>query len=223
MNNYVIGIVVLLLALAFLAVFIGVTFRIFKSLISAVWMGRAALNPQSNQGRLRLSGIVCLVAALALITLVAQQGLDVLGAWATLGLILAACALIFSGLRLFQRAKRFDAPSGARVLSDDKRAPVLYLRSFEDDPKVARRVGIAGFKLNNEEEDIAEIVGALGPFVAIGRPGEMLPYAGAARLYVGEGDWHERVQTLLSLARLVILRAGDTSGLPIHRLVKPPC
>jgi hypothetical protein len=58
-----------------------------------------------------------------------------------------------------------------------------------------------------------EIVGTLGPFVAIGRPGEVLPHSGAARLYVGEGDWHERVRKLLSLAGLVILRAGDTSGL----------
>jgi hypothetical protein len=154
-----------------------------------------------------------LVAALALLGVVVEQGLDVLGAWATLSLIVAAGALIFYGLRLFQRANRFDAPSGVKVLSDDKRAPVLYLRSFEDDPKVARRVGIAGFKLNNEEEDIAEIVGTLGPFVAIGRPGEVLPHSGAARLYVGEGDWHERGRKLLSLAGLVILRAGDTSGL----------
>ena len=136
-----------------------------------------------------------------------ERGLDVLV------LIVAAGALIFAGLRLFQRAKRFDALSGIKVLSEDQRAPVLYLRSFDDDQKSLAEGSREGFKLNNEEEDLAEIVGTLGPLEAIGRPGEVLPYSGAARMYVGEGDWHERVRQLLSLASLVILRAGDTPGL----------
>ena len=207
MGNYALGVVVALLALAFLAVFVVVSFRIFKALIATVWSGREGLNPLTAQGRFRLFGIVCLVAASALLIVGMERGFDVLV------LIVAAGALVFLGVRLFQRAKRLDAPSGIKVLSEDQRSPVLYLRSFDDDPKVARRVGIAGFKLSNEEEDLAEIVGALGPFVAIGRPGEVLPYSGAARMYVGEGDWHEHVRQLLSLARLVILRAGDTPGL----------
>lgn len=207
MGNYAVGVALALLALAFLAVFVVVTFRIFKALITTVWSGREGLNPVNAQGRFRLFGTVCLVAASALLIVGMEQGLDVLV------LIVAAGALLFCGVHLFQRAKRFDAPSGIKVLSEDQRSPVLYLRSFDDDPKVARRVGIAGFKLSNEEEDLAEIVSTLGPFVAIGRPGEVLPYSGAARMYVGEGDWHERVRQLLSLARLVILRAGDTPGL----------
>jgi ABC-type multidrug transport system fused ATPase/permease subunit len=207
LGNYALGVALALLALAFLVVFVVVTFRIFKALITTVWSGREGLNPLNAQGRFRLFGIVCLVAASALLIVGMEQGLDVLV------LIVAAGALVFSGIHLFQRAKRFDAPSGIKVLSEHQRSPVLYLRSFDDDPKVARRVGIAGFKLSNEEEDLAEIVSTLGPFVAIGRPGEVLPYSGAARMYVGEGDWHERVRQLLSLARLVILRAGDTPGL----------
>lgn len=213
MANNALVIAIVLLALAFMTMFIWTTFRILKALTRAVWTGRAGLNPQSNQGRLRLFGIVGLLAAFALLAVLAEQGVDALGVGSVLVLVVGAGGLIFLGIRLFQRAKRFDAPSAASVLSDDKRAPVLYLRPFEDDPRVARRIGIAGFKLNTEEEDIAEIVGTLGPFVAIGRPGEALPYSGAARLYVGEGDWHERVRSLLSLASVVILRAGDTPGL----------
>lgn len=213
MDNYALGIAIVLLVLAGMAMFIWSTSRILKALTRAVWTGRAGLNPQSNQGRLRLYAIVCLLAAFALFAVVAVQGVDALGVGAVLVLVVGASALVFLGIRLFLRAKRFDAPPAASVLSDDKRAPVLYLRSFEDDPRVARRMGIAGFKLNTEEEDIAEIVGTLGPFVAIGRPGEALPYSGAARLYVGEGDWHERVRSLLSLASVVMLRAGDSPGL----------
>jgi hypothetical protein len=213
-SNTVLGAALVLLVLAFVAVYIGVMFRILKALVRAVWTGRAGLDPRAGEGRTRLAGITCLAGAFAAIVagkMLVDQG--VLGGWGALGMILVVGALIFLGFRLVQRAKRLDAPSATTVLSEDKRAPVLYLRSFEDDPKVARRMGIAGFKLNNEEEDVAEIVGALGPFLAIGKPGEVLPYSGAARVYVGEGDWHAQVRSLLSRARLVILRAGDTPGL----------
>lgn len=207
------GLAMILLALAILALFIGFAYRIVKALISAVWKGRPGLNPQSDQGRVRLLSLVCLVLAAAAAVTLVQVGFDELGALASVGLIVVCVALGYAGLRLMQRAKRYEAQLGTTVLAEDKRAPVLYLRSFNDDPKVARTVGIAGFALNNEEEDIAAIVGTLGPLVAIGKPGEMLPYAGAARVYVGEDDWHERVRSLLSIASLVILRAGDTPGL----------
>ncbi len=213
MSNTFLGVTIVLLALAFLALFLTSTLRVIKALVSAVWAGRAGLDPQVRQGRLRLAAIACLLGAFTAIAILVEQGIDVFGGLGALLLVAVSGSLLIFGFRLFQRAKRIEAPSATTVLSDDKRAPVLYLRSFEDDPKVAQRFGIAGFKLNNEEEDIADIVGKLGPFVAIGRPGEMLPYTGAARIYVGEGDWHARVRKLLSDARLVILRAGDTPGL----------
>lgn len=109
-----------------------------------------------------------------------EQGLDVLV------LIVAAGALLFSGIHHFQRAMRFDAPSGIKELSEHQRSPVLYLRSFDDNPKVARRVGIAGFKLSNEEEDLAEIVSTLGPSWQLAGP---------------EKSFHIRAPRVCTLAR----------------------
>lgn len=54
---------------------------------------------------------------------------------------------------------------------------------------------------------------SVGPLIAVGRPGEELSYYGAARIYVGDGDWHERVRKLLSQTKLVIVRAAETAGL----------
>jgi hypothetical protein len=118
-----------------------------------------------------------------------------------------------AGMRSFARAKRFDACAAAQIQEEDKRPAVVYLRSFDADRRSAGRIGIAGFHLNTEEGELAEIVKPIGPFVTIGRPGEELPWFGAARVYVGEGSWHKRVRDLLKSAPLVILRAGLTPGL----------
>jgi len=219
-SGYILGALILVLALAFVGLFIWSLVRISRALLNAAWTGRAGLNPQIQQGRLRLLGVFCFLVAVVLAALMRGYGNvfeETLGAFS--GAVTAVLLLVvvgapaYIGIQCFLRAKRFDALPATTALSEDTRAPVIYLRSFGDDPKVARRVGIAGFKLDTEEEVIAEIVGAVGPFVGIGRPGEALPYSGAARVYVGDGDWHERVRALLSLARLVILRAGDTPGL----------
>ena len=53
----------------------------------------------------------------------------------------------------------------------------------------------------------------MGPFVAIGDPREGLPDLGATRIYVGDGDWRQRVEALLDGARLIVLRLSATEGL----------
>ena len=64
-----------------------------------------------------------------------------------------------------------------------------------------------------EEEQLAQVVNqALGPFVAVGKPGEPLPELGAARLYVTDDEWQTTVADLMRRASLVILRAGETEG-----------
>ena len=86
-------------------------------------------------------------------------------------------------------------------------APVLYLRSFTDDDRAARRHGAL-----TEEEQLAKALAWVGPLVAVGRPGEVLPQAGAQRIYVADEDWQRRVAQLMSQARLVVLRTGLTEG-----------
>jgi hypothetical protein len=118
------------------------------------------------------------------------------------------------------RWKRLRALRARRLLSDDERPVILYLRSFDDDARDARYRSIFAFchGLTNEnawapEEDLAEAVGHAGPFVAIGRPGEQLPKLGASRLYVTDDSWRRVAAGLMKRSACVILRAGETPGL----------
>jgi hypothetical protein len=103
---------------------------------------------------------------------------------------------------LWDRGQRHLAPSAGDVVARDSRPPVLYLRSFESDRDVSA-----------VEERLAHLLGEIGPFVALGRPGEKLPKLGAARDYVGEAEWRDWVVGMLGRAALVVMRAGRTAGL----------
>jgi hypothetical protein len=117
---------------------------------------------------------------------------------------------------LLQFSKQLRAKSAISVLAQDRRPPVLYLRSFLDDPaaatvpnpEVAAWFGAA----ETEEEQLALVLGQIGPVVAIGRPGEPLPQLGASRLYVGDDEWQLVVGQLMAAARLVVFRAKQTQG-----------
>jgi len=66
--------------------------------------------------------------------------------------------------------------------------------------------------LTTEEEQLAKAMNEIGPFTAISKPGEALPELGAARIYVSDAEWQDKVTGLMSRARLVLLRAGSTAG-----------
>ena len=117
--------------------------------------------------------------------------------------------------RLLDLGSRFLAVGAQELLDQDQRPPVLYLRSFAAD----RKISFA-------ERVLAEMLAKLGPVVAIGRPDEIVPRLGAARLYVPEADWQRTVSLLLERSRLVLLVAGRTPGLnweiqECRRLVPP--
>jgi hypothetical protein len=61
------------------------------------------------------------------------------------------------------------------------------------------------------EAALAQSLADLGPFVAIGRPGERLPPLGASRLYVRD-NWQHAVSQLVADSRLVVLRIGRSEG-----------
>jgi hypothetical protein len=67
--------------------------------------------------------------------------------------------------------------------------------------------------LITEEELVARTLNDFGPMVTIGKPGEQLRELGAARMYVSEQEWHEKVSLLMQSAKLVVLRLGQTEGL----------
>lgn len=120
------------------------------------------------------------------------------------------------GVPLYRVGKRATALLAHEVLAADARSPVLYLRSFKDDPVGAQapETGVTTvFGLTaTEEEQIAQVFSQLGPVIAIGRPGERLPELGAARLYVSDDEWKATVSELMADSRLVLYRASDTQN-----------
>lgn len=119
---------------------------------------------------------------------------------------------------LMTRSRKLDAPTVDELLARDARPPVLYLRSFSDDRRDARGRTLKtifdptdGYQ--SREEAMIEWAKAIGPVIAIGRPGENLPELGAARMYVSNDQWQERVSQLLDEAGFVVLRAASSPGL----------
>jgi hypothetical protein len=115
---------------------------------------------------------------------------------------------------LLQRyGERFLQQPADEVLLRDGRRPVLYLRSFSDDLTSQPTLRfISPYKIRAEE--LLVLLNVLGPFVAIGRPGEALPLLGANRWYVSDSDWKHRVAELMAACRLtVILARAATQGL----------
>jgi hypothetical protein len=131
----------------------------------------------------------------------------------------APLAGVFSvaGFYVMRAARQLQAAEALQRLENETRAPVLYLRTFGSESLTSKGLPTA-FPLFDEgivseEEQLAKVVFEIGPFIAIGRPGERLPTLGAVRLYADDPDWHDNVADLLSIAVLVILRVGATGSL----------
>jgi hypothetical protein len=121
--------------------------------------------------------------------------------------------LVSSGLNIIIQnyqhfLRKFLAKTVEEVLAGDK-APVLYLRSFLDDKVAADRA----VTILTEEEEVNKAFEHIGPMIAIGKPGEVLPEAGAARAYFTDDQWQAAVYHYMDISRLVVLRAGLSKGL----------
>lgn len=137
-----------------------------------------------------------------------------------IALALGGYVLAIAAWRLWRRSQRHAAPSAAEVLGADPRPPVLYLRSFRDDGTLwldqeQGRLAQWWSKLlafRTTEEQCVAALQAVGPVVAIGKPGEPIPELGAARLYVGHDAWQAEVRQLMDRAALVVVRIGSSPG-----------
>ncbi len=133
---------------------------------------------------------------------------------------LFACTIGFvGGQGVRALGAKMRQKSGKAALLDDARRPVLYLRAFGDDSLTGmvvvnspNRMGETAEFLS-EEELVLQGFAALGPVVAIGLPGELLPKAGASRLYVADENWKFVVDAIAIESALVVLRLGSTPGL----------
>lgn len=119
---------------------------------------------------------------------------------------------------LMTRSSKLEAPTVDELLAQDKRPPVLYLRSFSEDKRNSRGRILKtifdptdGYK--SREEEMVEWAKEIGPVIAVGRPGERLPELGAARMYVSDDEWRERIGKLLDGAGFVVMRAASTPGI----------
>ena len=121
---------------------------------------------------------------------------------------------------VFLRSFREDGHGSFSM--NDWRGRLLGITSLDDDWALlgplsnANPVRIARLLMgrggDTAEEQLAAYVRNHGPFIAIGRPDEGLPMAGAARDYVDDASWKQRVLEWIREARLVIIQPGLTEG-----------
>lgn len=145
---------------------------------------------------------------------------------ALLLLMLAAGYGLAPATQSFARHRRRQrASKKVEKLAQDRRAPVVYLRSFQDDGSappvpalfyvlpILHPLGAVIARLSSYEEILAMQLDSVGPLVALEQPGQSLPELGATRVAAAERNWREMVEALLERSRLVIVRAGDTPNL----------
>ncbi len=142
-------------------------------------------------------------------------GLD-LGNWAN-----AAGPIVLGiSLWLVTRGRRMRVREAERVLAEDTRAPIVYLRPFGADQaqnvnrwsshlRISPREGLE----KTYEQRLARTLRKVGPFVAVGDPTERLPMIGAARMYAADEDWQETVDELTDRAGVLLVHAGEGDGL----------
>ena len=155
-----------------------------------------------GDSRARKGALARLLGANLLIVVIAFTELEDHGAfepymesWLMLAAMAAFLAAARAGIVWVRRGWRYEAVDAERLLQEDGRAPVVYIRSFKSDDRIASRFAwTAAFSI---EQELAGIMSRVGPVVAIGRPGEPLPQLGAARLYVGDDEWRGTITNLI--------------------------
>lgn len=124
------------------------------------------------------------------------------------------------GLKFRRRGRRHLSPVISSLRETDDFPLVLYLRTFTEDAELDQaeeRMGdpvlshllISG---RSEEEQLARAVRSVGRLVAVGTPGETIPYSGAARMYLPPDNWQDPVREMMHKAELVVLTIGHGEG-----------
>ena len=121
------------------------------------------------------------------------------------------------GIKLMTRSRKLRTVSADEAIAASDLKPFLYLRSFaldEEDGQHTMPI-YAGLSapVNPWESSLAAGFAGAGPLVAIGRPGEKFATTGAARVYVTDDEWQDKVLELAEQAQLVVWVYGATEGL----------
>jgi hypothetical protein len=144
------------------------------------------------------------------------QGLHIVLSAVWFGMGVVVFARLVGSLR--RRLRQFRARSAEQELQrPDARRPILYLRSFGLDEHTARpsvhELLLGSAWATTLEEKLARTLGRCGPVIAIGRPDEALPGLGAARFYVDDDVWQQKVADVASVSSLVVWTSGTSPGL----------
>jgi hypothetical protein len=116
-----------------------------------------------------------------------------------------------AGARLRDRGRRFRAHDARFLLQRPGERPVLLLRSFEDEELVDPRP--MSLLQRRYEENLSRALKQLGPVITLGRPGDSVGFAGAARFYVSQDNWQIAIRYLMDHAASVVILVGRTEGL----------
>jgi hypothetical protein len=131
--------------------------------------------------------------------------------------------LALGWMALHSLGSRLRSTDALDAMQRDPRAPVVFLRPFRVDERTTQdapqgdreggeRATMHSFK-SSHENSISRALSKLGPFVAIGRPGERLaPSGGAARAYLSHQDWKPVVESLVRRAVAVVLQPEPSEG-----------
>lgn len=120
--------------------------------------------------------------------------------------VIGAFVVLLRVLNSLQPALRPE--SADRLLAEDQRSHVLYLRSFVQDIETASYPDTRGVMTG--EQSIARVLSIIGPVVAVQPPWIQVPTPGAAKGRVEA--WQDKVPALMVKARLVVIRLGATPG-----------
>ena len=132
-----------------------------------------------------------------------------------LSLLLAALVLWALTLKLtpflankYRERQRSVFETAEDVMKNDTRPPVLYLRSFKDDEKIARAITFYSIE---QERKVALF--EIGPFITMAEPDKPDPIdPGAARMRLPRDAWQQQVGEEMSRAALVMMRIGQSDG-----------
>jgi hypothetical protein len=131
--------------------------------------------------------------------------------WLVLLVVVLLLCLPFLGGLIDRRAARHRAKSAIEEIGrSGGRPPVLYLRSFALDEEFERR---SCWFFDSLELPMTQLLSKCGPVIAIGKPGERLPPLGAARFYVDDQHWRDKIIDAVNASQLVLWTTGTSDGL----------
>jgi Sel1 repeat len=181
---------------------------------------------RAGQVLIAFGGLVCAIAVFL---------------WATgkreLSLVVNALTLTFAflvptGFYLMRRGRRLQTTgSFDQLLVQDSRAPVLYLRAFNQESQfflIGLKSEYGAYakswhaRVSKDEQKIGitfeqyfsdAVKQKIGPFVALGSPEDYLAPEGAARMYAKDADWKEKFEDLAQRCACILVEVGRSSNL----------